>query len=161
MPREIFFDEKAFIISKTCTKGKITYGNELFFEMSGYAPSEIMGAPHNILRHGDMPSSVFKLLWDTIKRKEEIFAAVVNKTKQDDFYWVMAHVTPSFDDHGEIIGYHSVRRKPSTKMLDIIKPIYKTVLEAERMGGTNAGEKKLMEILQSTGKSYEEFILSI
>lgn len=161
MSREIFFDDKAFIISKTCTKGKITYGNELFLQMSGYAPSEIIGAPHNILRHSDMPASVFKLLWDTIRRKEEIFAVVINKAKNDDFYWVMAHVTPSFDDHGEIIGYHSVRRKPSTKILDIIKPIYKTVLEAEQKGGIHAGEKKLIEILQSTGKSYEEFILSI
>jgi PAS domain S-box-containing protein len=78
---EITFDEQLFIVSKTDLKGNITYGNELIISMSGYSEKELIGAPHNILRHPDMPKVIFKALWDAIQSKNEIFAYVINKTK--------------------------------------------------------------------------------
>ncbi|MBV5345526.1 MAG: PAS domain-containing protein, partial [Rhodoferax sp.] len=81
--------------------------------ISGYEEFEIIGAPHSILRHPDMPRCVFKLLWDSIKNNEEIFAYVLNKSKNGDHYWVHAHVTPTVNRKNEIIGYHSNRRAPS------------------------------------------------
>jgi len=159
--QEINFDENEFIVSKTDLGGRITYGNALFIRISGYEEVQLIGAPHNILRHPDMPSLIFKLLWETVKRGEEIFAYVVNKTKEGNYYWVFAHVTPSIDSNGKIIGYHSVRRKPTPQALAVIKPLYAELLKAEKMGGIAASQKYLDSVLQQKGGSYEPFILSL
>lgn len=158
---EVFFGEDEFIVSKTDLKGRITYGNALFIKISGYEESELLGAPHNILRHPDMPRAVFKLLWDQIGAKKEIFAYVINKTKTGDFYWVYAQVTPSFDDSGKVIGYHSVRRKPKKSALDLIAPLYSALLNAEKSGGLEASNRLLSSELNKLGKTYDQFILSI
>ncbi|MDD3467070.1 MAG: PAS domain-containing protein, partial [Campylobacterales bacterium] len=129
------FAEDEIIVSKTDLKGKITYGNELFIKMSGYTEDELLGANHNIVRHPDMPKIVFKTLWDTVQGKKEIFAYVKNMAKDGSFYWVFANVTPSLDLSGNIIGYYSVRRKPSKKAIETIEPIYKALLDAEKRGG--------------------------
>lgn len=159
--QELTFGEEEFIVSKTDLKGKITYGNSLFMTMSGYSETELLHQPHNILRHEDMPAVVFKLLWSRIKAGEEIFAYVKNKTKNGDYYWVFAHVTPSFDHNRQITNFHSVRRKPSLKALDIIKPLYATLLQKEKSGGITASEEALNTILKEKGVTYDEFILSL
>jgi PAS domain S-box-containing protein len=155
------FAEDEIIVSKTDLKGKITYGNELFIRMSGYSEEELMGANHNIVRHPDMPKIVFKALWDTVQAKKEIFAYVKNMAKDGSYYWVFANVTPSIDLSGNIIGYYSVRRKPSKKAIDAIEPIYKALLDAERRGGIAESQKLLESTLQNANSNYEEFILSI
>jgi len=159
--QEISFPDKQFIVSKTDKSGKITYGNALFIKMSGYTEEELLGAPHNILRHPEMPKIVFKLLWDYVKSGNEIFAYVKNRTKNGDYYWVYAHVTPSFDDNGHTIGYHSARRKPSAKALNMIVPLYTSLLNAEKSGGITASQKLLETKLSEAGKSYEEFIFAL
>lgn len=159
--KEIFFDEGEFIVSKTDLKGRITYGNALFIKISGYEESELLGAPHNILRHPTMPRIVFRLLWKQIQSQKEIFAYVKNKTKNDDFYWVLAQITPSYDNNGSTIGYHSVRRKPKKSALDLIIPLYSSLLEAEKNGGIEASSKLLENQLTKMGKTYDQFILSI
>ncbi|MFA6396732.1 MAG: PAS domain-containing protein [Sulfurimonas sp.] len=158
---ELTFQDDEFIVSKTDLNGRITYGNNLFIKISGYDEEDLLGAPHNILRHPDMPALIFKLLWETIKSGEEIFAYVMNKTKQGDYYWVLAHVTPSTDNDGRIIGFHSVRRKPTDKALNVIKPLYSEILRAEKSGGISASQQCLTVLLQQKGLSYEEFILSL
>ena len=150
-----------FIISKTDTKGRLTYVNKIFMTMAEYSESELLGKPHNIVRHPDMPKAVFKLLWSRIQNKEEIFAFVVNKTKKGNDYWVLANVTTSIDEKGNIIGYYSVRRKPSDDALNIIKPLYAKMIQAERSGGIAAGEKVLNDVLFQEGVSYDEFIIAI
>jgi len=159
--QELTFGDEQFIVSKTDLKGKITYGNALFIAMSGYNELELIDQPHNILRHEDMPAIVFKLLWSRIKEGKEIFAYVKNKTKNGDFYWVFAHVTPSFDANRQITNYHSVRRKPTQKAIDIIQPLYAMLLQKEKSGGISASESTLNQILKDKGMSYDEFILSI
>jgi len=159
--QELTFGEEDFIVSKTDLNGKITYGNALFIQISGYSERELIDQPHNILRHPDMPSLIYKLLWNRIKSGQEIFAYVKNRTKQNDHYWVFAHVTPSFDTNRKISNYHSVRRKPSQKALEIIKPLYTLLLQKERSSGINASEALLNQFLQDKGVSYNEFILSI
>ncbi len=150
-----------FIVSKTDTKGRITYCNKIFMKLAEYSEEELLGKPHNIVRHPAMPRLIFKLLWDRIKNKEEIFAFVVNKTKNGNEYWVFANVTASVDATGNIIGYYSVRRKPNPKALEIIKPLYARMLEAERVGGMEASQKVLDETLQEEGIGYDEFVISI
>jgi PAS domain S-box-containing protein len=89
--------DNEFIISKTDTKGKITYGNRPFNDYSGFSENELLGVQHNIVRHPDMPRAVFKLLWDEVQTGREVFAFVKNLSKDGSFYWVFANVTPSFD----------------------------------------------------------------
>jgi len=159
--QELTFGENEFIVSKTDLDGRITYGNALFIQISGYEESELLNQPHNILRHEEMPAIVFKLLWEHVRNGKEIFAYVKNRTKNGDYYWVFAHVTPSFSPERKITNYHSVRRKPSQKALDIIKPLYADLLQRERSGGIKASEAALNQILKDKGMSYDQFILSL
>ena len=101
------FGTDEIIVSKTNPKGHIIYGNEVFLRLAGYSEKEMLGQPHSIIRHPAMPRCVFKLLWDTIESGKEIFAYVLNRAKNGDHYWVLAHVTPTFDDAGRIVSYHS------------------------------------------------------
>ncbi len=158
---EICFDENLFIVSKTDLKGKITYGNDLFIEISGYSEKELIGAPHSILRHADMPRAVFKLLWDRIQSGKEVFAYVKNRAKSGKFYWVHAYVTPIVDSRkNQIIGYHSVRRSPSKKGVEIVEPLYRKMLDAEKSGGIQASAALLNTTLSQLKVSYDEFVLS-
>lgn len=164
--KERVMDDHDIIVSKTNLKGLITYGNDVFCNIADYSVKDVMGKPHNMVRNPEMPSCVFKLLWDTIQAGHEIFAYVVNRGKKGDHYWVFAHVTPSFDSSGKIIGYHSNRRKPSDKALNVIKGLYKNLLQEEgkhksRREATQAGFNLLQEILKQKGVSYEEFVLSL
>lgn len=150
-----------FIVSKTDLKGNITYGNETFIEMSGYSESELINAPHNILRHHDMPKLIFKLLWERIREREGIYAYVKNKTKNGDYYWVFAYVTPSFDPSGNRIGYFSIRRAPTPKAIETIEPLYRQLLDAERSGGMSASQNYLTKVLQEQGMTYDQFVLGL
>ncbi len=155
------FNDNEIIVSKTDTKGKITYGNEIFIRMSGYAEEELLNQPHNILRHPDMPRAIFKLLWATVQSKEEINAYVKNLSKDGSYYWVLANVTPSFDQNDNIIGYFSVRRKPSKEAISFISSLYTTLLQIEKSRGMEASIEHLNNLLKEKGMSYEEFILSL
>ncbi|MGP1451119.1 MAG: PAS domain-containing protein [Wolinella sp.] len=159
--RERTFEANEIVVSKTDTKGRIIYGNDLFIELSGYSEQELLGAHHNIVRHPDMPRTVFKLLWNCVQRGEEINAYVKNLAKDGSFYWVVANVTPSFDNNNKIVGYHSVRRKPTKEAIEAIKPLYKKLLEIEKTQGLESAEQFLLDTLKQQGKSYEEYILSI
>ncbi len=164
--QEKILGEDDFIVSKTDLKGLITYGNRIFIEISGYAEDELLGAPHSILRHPDMPRAVFKLLWDTIQAKREICAYVKNLAKDGSFYWVFANVTPSCDSNGNLIGHYSVRRKPRPEAIQAISPLYHTLLEAERKAGDGqAGMKAstaiLHQVLEQKGMGYEEFVFGL
>ena len=150
-----------FIVSKTDKKGRITYCNEIFMDMAGASEKDLLGKPHNIVRHPDMPRAVFKLLWDRVQNGEEIFAYVKNRSFDGGYYWVYANVTPSYDEYQNIIGYYSVRIKPNSKALDIIKPIYERMLSLEKSGGMQASTNYLMDLLKQKGVSYDEFIISI
>lgn len=163
--KERVMREDDFIVSKTDLKGRITYGNRIFIEFSGYTEEELLGAPHNIIRHPDMPRAVFKLLWDTISSGKECFAYVKNMSKDGGYYWVFTNVTPSYDTNGNMIGYYSVRRKPKASGVAVATQVYKAMLEAEQKAGPKlameASTKILVDILNEKGLSYEELVLAI
>ncbi len=153
--------EDDFIVSKTDLKGRITYCNQIFMELAKYSEAELLGAPHSIIRHPDMPRVVFKLLWDRIQNKEEIFAYVKNLSKDGGYYWVFANVTASLDVNGNIIGYYSVRRKPSEEGIKVMSEVYAKMVELESRGGMEASGRYLQEILESKGMSYDELIANL
>lgn len=168
--REIVMRDDDFIVSKTDSVGKLTYCNPIFIEFSGYTELELLGKQHNIVRHPDMPRAVFKLLWETIRSGEEFYGFVKNLSKDGSYYWVYAYITPSFSvcENGkppEIIGYFSVRRKPIKRKLDIIQPIYRDMLAAEKSVNRGeaiaAGMAVLNNLIGPTGKDYREFILTL
>lgn len=133
--------------------------------IAGYEEEEIIGKPHNIIRHPDMPKSVFKLLWDRIKEGHEIFAYVINMSKNGDHYWVLAHVTPTFDESSKITGFHSNHRVPRREAIEFISGIYKKLSEEEARHdtpkkATEAAFQMLNNILKDKGITYDEFIFS-
>nr|WP_319514357.1 PAS domain-containing protein [uncultured Cohaesibacter sp.] len=164
---ERFFEESEIIVSKTDLKGRVTYCNSQFVQICGYSEKEMLGQPHSIIRHPDMPRCVFELMWETIQNDEEIFAYVVNRCKNGDHYWVNAHITPSHDPSGNIIGYHSNRRVPDRDIVNnTIIPLYKKLLDEEnahtnRKEGMQASRKMLTDLLESGGVPYDEFIATL
>ncbi|MBL4692215.1 MAG: PAS domain-containing protein [Magnetovibrio sp.] len=160
------FDTSDLIVSKTDTKGRMTYVNETFLRLAEYSEKECIGEPHNKIRHPDMPRCIFKLLWDTISKGQEIFAYVVNRSGNGDHYWVLAHVTASFDDNENIVGYHSSRRVASKAALGVIQPLYiKLKAEEDRHSDRKAGLEASMaiitDILEEADMSYGQFIFSV
>jgi PAS domain S-box-containing protein len=157
--------EDDFIVSKTDLKGRITYGNRIFIEFSGYSEAELLGAQHNIIRHPDMPRAVFKLLWDTIQAKKECNAYVKNMAKDGSFYWVFANVTPNFDNNGNVSGYFSVRRKPKASGVETVTGLYRAMLQEEQRAGARdaiaASTRILTDLLAAKGLSYDELVLAI
>lgn len=163
--KERVMREDDFIVSKTDLTGRITYGNRIFIEFSGYSEEELIGTQHNIIRHPDMPRAVFQLLWDTIEAGNEIFAYVKNMSKDGGFYWVFANVTPSYDKNGNMLGYYSVRRKPNPKAVEVVAGLYQVMLEAEQKAGPKgaiaASTKILVDTLNEKGLTYEQLIFAL
>jgi PAS domain S-box-containing protein len=120
------YPDGKLIVSTTDPQGIITHVNQAFVDMSGYSEDELIGAPHSILRHPDMPSAAFKELWDTVQKGDKWQGFVKNLRKDGGFYWVKATVIPNIRN-GKIVGYTSVRRKPSiTKIAECIE-LYPTL----------------------------------
>lgn len=134
--REFDYRDSAIVISKTDGKGVITDANEDFIELSGFPLSELLGQPHNIVRHPDMPEEAFADLWKTIKQGKLWNGIVKNRRKNGDHYWVEANVTPILKN-GQIQGYVSVRTKPSRQQIEAASRLYRGLKEGriKRLGG--------------------------
>ena len=156
---EIKLDPKKYILSKTDPKGVIEYVNDYFVNICGYSEQELIGQPHNIVRHPDMPKVIFWFLWDRLKKKENIIAVVKNRAKDGRYYWVMTDFDIRTDKlTGEVTGYFAYRRAVPQKAIDAITPLYAKLLEIEESGGMEASKKYLVAYLESIDKSYDEFI---
>ena len=154
------------IVSKTDPSGRIVYINQTFTRISDFTEAEVIGQPHSIVRHPDMPRCVFKLLWETIQSGQEIFAYVCNLTKYGDHYWVFAHVTPTFDEDGAILGFHSNRRAPETRSLATVKELYEALLAEERRHtdrrkGMLAATEMLQGVVSKSAEAYDQFIFAV
>jgi len=164
--REKSFADNEIIVSKTDLRGIITYVNDVFVRVSGYSERRLIGAPHNIIRHPAMPRCVFKLLWDTLHEEKEIFAYVLNLARDGYGYWVFAHVTPSYDLQGQLVGYHSNRRVPYPDALPRVKELYSTLLAEEakypnHRDAAEAGFNLMLELLASQKVDYDQFVFSL
>jgi len=156
------FAEDEIIVSKTDLTGRITYANDVFQRVSGFTTTEIIGQPHSFIRHPDMPRAVFKQLWDAIQGGRECFAYVVNLCKDGGHYWVLAHLTPSFDVRGTVTGFHSNRRVPDREAVREAQTLYADLRRIESQGDRRdavaASHQHLLETLQARGESYDEWV---
>jgi len=160
------FGNEEIIVSKTDAKGRIIYANEVFQRVAGFSERQLLGQPHSIVRHPDMPRCVFKLLWDTIAAGQEIFAYVKNRAANGDHYWVFAHVTPTFDEARNIVSYHSNRRCPRRDAVEKADGLYKQLLAIENghsdpKAGMAASFQAVVATLQAAGVPYDEFVFSL
>ena len=126
MSRETVLKDDAFLVSETDAKGIITFANEQFCDVAEYNLDELMGQPHNMVRHQDMPKAAFEDLWKTVKSGKVWQGYVKNKTKSGGFYWVFATVYPYKNEAGEQC-YMSCRRKPERQKVDEAIQLYKTL----------------------------------
>ncbi|MBV2132285.1 PAS domain-containing protein [Pseudomonas sp. MAP12] len=126
--REYELQDSDFLISRTDLKGRIVYANPAFIQVSGYDWEELHGANHNLVRHPDMPPAAFANLWETIQQGHAWNGLVMNRRKNGDHYWVRANVTPTVED-GRVVGYTSVRSKPSRSEIDAASQAYRAIRE--------------------------------
>ncbi len=149
-------DELFFSI--TDTKGVILTGNDVFVRVSKLGKEGLIGKPHNIIRHPDMPRAVFKAVWNTIKAKKPFVGYVKNMAKDGSYYWVLAAIYPVLNSEGEIEKYISIRLKPTSKIFEIIPKFYKEVLEYEYKHDMDAALEYMLKRLKEMGfESYEDF----
>ena len=159
--KEIKLDPTKIIMSKTDPKGIILYTNEYFLDICGYLETELMGKQHNVIRHPDMPRVVFKMLWDTIKKGEHMYAFVKNLAKDGRYYWVVASFETKFNEDRSIQAHYSKRKPLPAEAVKEIEKIYKILLSLEKNDPTMVlAENYLVGMLEENAITYEDFILS-
>jgi PAS domain S-box-containing protein len=145
------------IVSKGDKKGNITYANPIFFKLAGYTKAELLEKPHSIIRHPDMPKIIFKYLWDTIEKGNDVNAFVKNLSKDGGFYWVFAHIRVATNPDGSFRNYVSTRKGMSVSARTIIEPLYQDLLDAEKSGGMKSSLKILETFLSENGELFSTF----
>ncbi len=129
--RERVYPRGRLIVSRTDLKGIITHANDAFVEISGYSRDELLGQPHCILRHPDMPKAAYRDVWETLGSGRKWHGYVKNLCKDGTFYWVYATAVPNVCD-GKVVGYASVRREPSRRKVEEMSALYEKMLLEER-----------------------------
>ena len=163
--KDITWDNNKLIVSKTDLAGRITYANRQFMQISGYHEGDLIGVQHNIIRHPFMPRGAFKLMWQMLKNKQEFFAFVINETKNKQYYWVFAHITPIYDDDQKVVGYYSVRRVMPDSLKPTIIDLYEKALLTEKglseKQATQASYDFLVQFIEDNNLVYNEFICDL
>lgn len=152
------------IVSQSNLEGFIIYANPIFYKIAGYTYGRLIGENHNIIRHPEMPKAVFKLLWEQLENKQEVYCFIKNRAKNNRYYWVFAYIRPSLNKDGTIRNYISTRRAISNKAKAIIEPLYQNLLEVEKSNGVKASEeifKKFMRQNRYQNQSDNEIIHNI
>ncbi|MBE7685575.1 PAS domain-containing protein [Tenacibaculum piscium] len=159
---EIKWDKTQTIISKTDASGTILYMNDAFEAVSEYNKIELIGEPHNIIRHPDMPKIIFKVLWENLKGKKNFHAIVKNLTRTGRYYWVITDFTIDKDEKGNVVGYTGRRKSLPNSVVEKIAPLYKTLLEIEKVKGEPASKLYFDAYLkEEIGKSYDDFVVDL
>jgi PAS domain S-box-containing protein len=164
--RERFLREDEIIVTKTDLNGRITYANDVFLRIAGYAESEVLSKPHSMIRHLAMPRDVFALLWETIRAKQELFAYVKNMAKNGDHYWVLAHVTPTFGPGGHVVESYSNRRVADRRALERVEPLYARMTAEEarfpdKRSAVAASRALIDRELAAAGMNWDEFVWAL
>jgi PAS domain S-box-containing protein len=146
------------IVSKSDAEGNITYVNPIFIKISGYAHGELLGKPHSILRHPDMPKVIFKYLWENLQKNNDVVAYVKNLCKNGNYYWVLATVKTAKNPDGSFRNHMSTRRCITENAKEIISKLYKELLHVEKSEGVEKSQEIFENFLtQNNIKRVEDF----
>lgn len=158
--REVNWDKSKTIMSRTDAAGVIDYVNQVFCDVCGYSTEELLGSPHNIIRHPDMPRVIFKVLWDNIQQGINFHAVAKNLAKSGEYYWVVTDFDIIKDAQGKIISYLARRTSVPTQSVEkYIAPLYAKMLQVEAVGGMEASGAYLANFLKENGYiDYIDFI---
>jgi len=159
--QELRLNRSDLIVSKTDTRGIITYANPSFVKISEFSTKELVGQPHNIVRHPDMPRAIFARMWKVLETEKPTYCYVKNLTKNGSFYWVFAYMAPDLDAKGSVIGYHSERRAPNPKAIPEIENLYEKVKHIEIAEGIEAALSYLNNIGTLKAESCENYIYKL
>ena len=160
--KEVFWDKTLTIVSKSDLLGTIEYANEAFADVSGYEEYELVGKPHSLIRHPDMPKVLYKILWDNLKEGKPFQIIFKNLSKSGRYYWVISEFEYSKDDSGNIINYISRRNAVANEVLEgHIIPLYKKLLQIEEASGLKYSEKYMIGFLEEKGLSFTDYIFSL
>ena len=160
--REVVWDKTKTIISTTDKYGTITDVNQTFIDVSGYSADELLGKPHNIIRHPDMPKIIFKVTWDNILAGRNFHGIIKNLAKSGEYYWVITDFEVGGNIMGEVVTIMARRRAvPQYVITDHIEPLYQTLLKHEKIGGMELSNRYFKGFLEKQGKSYIEYIMDI
>jgi PAS domain S-box-containing protein len=156
---EVKVDSKREILSETDTTGKIVYINDYFVELSAYREEELVGAVHSIVRHPDMPKTVFKLLWDALKQGKKYTAIIKNRRKDGKYYWVYSEYKPLYDKQKQIRGFRSNRYPVPRKVLGEVESLYAKLIDLEKTKGEKDAEMFLeLKLHQDGFHDYAEYV---
>lgn len=155
--KEIVYKDNELIVSMTDAKGNITYGNDIFYKIAGYEKEELIGKPHNTLRHPDMPKAVFKLVWEHLLEGQTIYGILKNRAKNGDYYWVKAFFKP-ITKNGKLDRVIAYRQTINDYAKQVVTRLYEELRSIERSRGMNASSQKLSEYLEERNLSYISFI---
>ena len=158
--REVNWDKSKTIMSRTDAAGVIDYVNQVFCDVCGYSTEELLGSPHNIIRHPDMPRVIFKVLWDNIQQGINFHAVAKNLAKSGEYYWVVTDFDIIKDAQGKIVSYLARRTSVPTQSVEkYIAPLYAKMLQVEQVGGMEASGAYLEKFLKDNGyRDYIDFI---
>ena len=160
--KEVSWDKSKVIISETDVYGRITDANDVFCTVCGYSREELIGQPHNIIRHPDMPKITFKLLWDNLKLGNNFAGVVKNLAKNGEYYWVITDFEMRRDSMGNITHYIARRKSVPKGVIDnYVTPLYQTLLKLEKVGGMDLSARFFKNYLDKQGKDYIDFIIDV
>lgn len=159
---EVIWDKSQTIVSKSDLFGTIDYANQAFANVSGYEEYELVGKPHSVIRHPDMPKIIYKILWDNLKIEKKFQIFLKNLAKSGQYYWVLSDFEYNKDSDGNVIEYVSRRSAVPTNVLENdIVPLYKKLFQIEQASGIKYSEKYLMGYLEEKGLNLEDYIFSL
>ena len=160
--REVQWDKTKTLISETDVKGTITNVNDVFCAVAHYSASELIGQPHNLIRHPNMPKLIFKLLWDNLKVGNNFVGVIKNLAKTGEYYWVVTDFEMRRDAMGNITHYIGRRKSvPEAAINNYLAPFYESLLKMEKIGGVELSSRFFKNYLTKQGKDYIDFVISI
>lgn len=160
--KEVGWNKSQVVISETDVYGRITNINDVFCNVCGYSPEEMIGQPHSIIRHPDMPKLVFKLLWDNLKVGNNFIGVIKNLAKSGEYYWVITDFEMRRDATGNITHYIARRKSvPKAVIENYVAPLYETLLKLEKVGGMELSSRFFKNYLAKQGKDYIDFIIDV
>jgi len=160
--KEVGWNKSQVVISETDVYGRITNVNDVFCNVCGYSPEEMIGQPHSIIRHPDMPKLVFKLLWDNLKVGNNFIGVIKNLDKSGEYYWVITDFEMRRDATGNITHYIARRKSvPKAVIENYVAPLYETLLKLEKVGGMELSSRFFKNYLAKQGKDYIDFIIDV